>query len=100
LPKLLQSLCLHVDLLEFVHRYQHQLTAIVIPKLPRTLRETGKVTEAQLDEVAEKALNDGSIIYNLHVDLLEFVHRYQHQLTAIVIHQFSGHLPAYYIQVP
>ncbi|AVH14777.1 iron-containing alcohol dehydrogenase [Acinetobacter indicus] len=33
-------------------------------KLPRTLSETGKVTEAQLDEVAEKALNDGSIIYN------------------------------------
>ncbi|HCY38425.1 MAG TPA: alcohol dehydrogenase, partial [Neisseriales bacterium] len=24
----------------------------------------GKVSEAQLDEVAEKALNDGSIIYN------------------------------------
>lgn len=35
-----------------------------LTKLPRTLRETGKVTEAQLDEVAEKALNDGSIIYN------------------------------------
>lgn len=33
-------------------------------KLPRTLRETGKVTEAMLDEVAEKALNDGSIIFN------------------------------------
>lgn len=33
-------------------------------KLPRTLRETGKVSEAQLDEIAEKALNDGSIIYN------------------------------------
>ena len=33
-------------------------------KLPRTLSETGKVSEAQLDEVAEKALNDGSIIYN------------------------------------
>lgn len=33
-------------------------------KLPRTLRETGKVTEAQLDAVAEKALNDGSIIFN------------------------------------
>lgn len=33
-------------------------------KLPRTLRETGKISEAQLDEVAEKALNDGSIIYN------------------------------------
>ena len=35
-----------------------------LTKLPRTLRETGKVTEAQLDEVAEKALNDRSIIYN------------------------------------
>ena len=35
-----------------------------LTKLPRTLRETGKITEAQLDEVAEKALNDGSIIYN------------------------------------
>lgn len=35
-----------------------------LTKLPRTLRETGKVTEAMLDEVAEKALNDGSIIYN------------------------------------
>ena len=35
-----------------------------LTKLPRTLQETGKVSEAQLDEVAEKALNDGSIIYN------------------------------------
>lgn len=35
-----------------------------LTKLPRTLQETGKITEAQLDEVAEKALNDGSIIYN------------------------------------
>lgn len=35
-----------------------------LTKLPRTLSETGKVTEAQLDEIAEKALNDGSIIYN------------------------------------
>ncbi|ANF82281.1 alcohol dehydrogenase [Acinetobacter sp. NCu2D-2] len=35
-----------------------------LTKLPRTLSETGKITEAQLDEVAEKALNDGSIIYN------------------------------------
>lgn len=37
----------------------HSLT-----QLPRTLRETGKVTEAQFDEIAEKALNDGSIIFN------------------------------------
>ncbi len=33
-------------------------------KLPRTLKESGKVTEAQLDEIAVKALDDGSIIYN------------------------------------
>jgi len=35
-----------------------------LTKLPRTLRKTGQVSEEQLDEVAEKALNDGSIIYN------------------------------------
>lgn len=35
-----------------------------LTKLSRTLRETGKVSEAQFDEIAEKALNDGSIIYN------------------------------------
>ncbi|WP_353144278.1 iron-containing alcohol dehydrogenase [Acinetobacter pragensis] len=35
-----------------------------LTKLPRTLQETGKVSEAQFDEIAEKALNDGSIIYN------------------------------------
>ncbi|WP_374663368.1 iron-containing alcohol dehydrogenase [Acinetobacter sp.] len=35
-----------------------------LTKLPRTLRETGKVSEAQFDEITEKALNDGSIIYN------------------------------------
>ncbi len=33
-------------------------------KLPRTLKETGKVTEAQLDEIADKAIDDGSIIFN------------------------------------
>lgn len=33
-------------------------------KLPRTLKETGKVTQAQIDEIAAKALDDGSIIYN------------------------------------
>ena len=33
-------------------------------KLPRTLKESGKVTEAQLDEIADKALDDGSIIFN------------------------------------
>ncbi|AOA57634.1 iron-containing alcohol dehydrogenase [Acinetobacter larvae] len=35
-----------------------------LTKLPRTLSETGKVNQTQLDEIAEKALNDGSIIYN------------------------------------
>ncbi len=35
-----------------------------LTKLPRTLSETGKVTKAQFDDIAEKALNDGSIIYN------------------------------------
>ncbi|NHB58332.1 iron-containing alcohol dehydrogenase [Acinetobacter shaoyimingii] len=35
-----------------------------LTKLPRTLRETAKVSEAQFDEIAEKALNDGSIIFN------------------------------------
>lgn len=33
-------------------------------KLPRTLQETGKVTKDMFDEIAEKALNDGSIIFN------------------------------------
>jgi alcohol dehydrogenase len=33
-------------------------------KLPRTLSETGKVTREQLGEIAKKALDDGSIIYN------------------------------------
>ena len=35
-----------------------------LTKLPRTLSETGKISKEQLDDVAEKALNDGSIIYN------------------------------------
>ena len=33
-------------------------------KLPRTLKETGKVTEAQLEQIADLAINDGSIIFN------------------------------------
>jgi alcohol dehydrogenase len=33
-------------------------------KLPRTLQETGKITREQLVEVAKKALDDGSIIFN------------------------------------
>lgn len=35
-----------------------------LTKLPRTLSETGKITQAQFDEIADKALNDGSIIFN------------------------------------
>ena len=35
-----------------------------LTKLPRTLSETGKINKDQLDAVADKALNDGSIIYN------------------------------------
>lgn len=33
-------------------------------KLPRTLKETGKVSEAQLEQIAAKAVDDGSIIFN------------------------------------
>ncbi|MDP2228550.1 MAG: iron-containing alcohol dehydrogenase [Moraxellaceae bacterium] len=33
-------------------------------KLPRTLQETGKVQESQLEQIAELAINDGSIIFN------------------------------------
>lgn len=33
-------------------------------KLPRTLVETGKVTEEELPALAEMALNDGSIVFN------------------------------------
>lgn len=33
-------------------------------KLPRTLSETGKVSREQLDEIAQKTLDDGSIIFN------------------------------------
>ncbi|SOB75831.1 alcohol dehydrogenase [Marinobacter sp. LV10R510-11A] len=33
-------------------------------QLPRTLREAGKVSEDQLDLIAEMALNDGSIMFN------------------------------------
>ena len=32
--------------------------------LPRTLRETGKVSEDQLEEIARMALDDGTIVYN------------------------------------
>lgn len=33
-------------------------------KLPRTLQETGKVQEAQLAQIADLTINDGSIIFN------------------------------------
>ncbi|MAA65507.1 MAG: alcohol dehydrogenase [Alteromonadaceae bacterium] len=33
-------------------------------KLPRTLQETGKVTEDQLERIARTALDDGSIMFN------------------------------------
>lgn len=33
-------------------------------KLPRTIKETGKITEAQLDQIAQSALDDGSIMFN------------------------------------
>lgn len=33
-------------------------------KLPRTLTETGKVQESQLEQIAELTINDGSIIFN------------------------------------
>lgn len=48
-----------IDTLMAIRDRLHSLT-----KLPRSLSETGKVSKEQLDEVAEKALNDGSIIYN------------------------------------
>ncbi len=48
-----------IDTLLTIRDRLHSLT-----KLPRSLSETGKVSQAQLDEVAEKALNDGSIIFN------------------------------------
>ena len=35
-----------------------------LTKLPRTLSETGKVSKYQFNDIAEKALNDGSIIFN------------------------------------
>ncbi|MEX2475399.1 iron-containing alcohol dehydrogenase [Marinobacter sp.] len=33
-------------------------------KLPRTLKETGKVTESQLEQIADLALDDGAIMFN------------------------------------
>jgi len=33
-------------------------------KLPRTLQETGKVQEHQIEQIADMAINDGSIVFN------------------------------------
>lgn len=44
-------------------------------KLPRTLVETGKVTEEEIPAIAEMALNDGPIIFNpKEADLEELIH--------------------------
>lgn len=44
-------------------------------KLPRTLTETGKVTEEEIPALAEMALNDGSIIFNpKEADLEDLIH--------------------------
>ncbi|WP_173912636.1 iron-containing alcohol dehydrogenase [Acinetobacter sp. Marseille-Q1618] len=48
-----------IEFLKIMRDRIHSLT-----KLPRTLSETGKVSKEQFEEIAEKALNDGSIIYN------------------------------------
>ena len=44
-------------------------------QLPRTLRETQKVSKSQFEEIAEKALNDGSIIYNPKETSLDDLYR-------------------------
>jgi alcohol dehydrogenase len=44
-------------------------------KLPRTLRETGKVTEEMIPAIAEMSLDDGSIIFNpKEADLEDLIH--------------------------
>lgn len=48
--------------INYIRQIRDQLYAQT--KLPRTLQEAGKVTREQLVEVAKKALDDGSIIYN------------------------------------
>ncbi|NNP72409.1 alcohol dehydrogenase [Acinetobacter defluvii] len=48
--------------IEFLNTMRDRIYTLT--KLPRTLSETGKVSKEQFDEIAEKALNDGSIIYN------------------------------------
>ncbi|AWL29581.1 iron-containing alcohol dehydrogenase [Acinetobacter defluvii] len=49
--------------IEFLNTMRDRIYTLT--KLPRTLSETGKVSKEQFEEIAEKALNDGSIIYNL-----------------------------------
>lgn len=48
--------------IDFIRTLRDQLHAKT--QLPRTLQETGKVTREQLAEIADRALNDGSIIFN------------------------------------
>lgn len=48
--------------IEFIRKMRDDLFAKV--GLPRTLKETGKVTKEDLDKVAELTQNDGSILYN------------------------------------
>lgn len=48
--------------IDFIRRLRDHLHAKT--QLPRTLQETSKVRRDQLDEIADRALNDGSIIYN------------------------------------
>lgn len=44
-------------------------------KLPRTLRETGKVTEDMIPAIAEMALDDGSLLFNpKEADLEDLIH--------------------------
>ena len=45
-----------------------------LTKLPRSLQETKKVSKTQFEEIAEKALNDGSIIYNTKETTLDDLH--------------------------
>jgi len=45
-----------------IRRLRNQLHARC--QLPRTLQETGKVTEQQFDAIADLALDDGSIVFN------------------------------------
>lgn len=48
-----------IAVLRDIRNKVHELT-----KLPRTLQETGKVSQDQFTAIAEKALDDGSIIFN------------------------------------